>query len=331
MALLTTSSEGFDMKKLSLIVPILCMGMMSTRADAQSTSAASQQLFQDGMALLKGGKVHEAWLDPQLGTLLNLASCHEKEGRIATAWTEYSEVQEIATKKGEDKRAAYAKTKVNDLQSQLPRLEVVVPGGVTSVNLDGVALGQPAWNVALPVDPGDHVITYSAPSKKPGSQNVSTPKGKTTTATLAPLADETPVKQAPIVIAPAVQPQPAPTEPPPEPEHTKGSPLRTAGYAVGAVGVLGLGVGAVFGLVALGDKSTVSNDCQGTQCSQPGLDALSSARRDAAISTVGFVAGGVCLAAGITMVLLGKKKSPQVGLAPMLDAGAGGLVGFGSF
>jgi hypothetical protein len=62
------------------------------------------------------------------------------------------------------------------------------------------------------------------------------------------------------------------------------------------------------------------------------ISSRQNARRDATVSTVGFVAGGVCLAAGVTMVLLGKKKSsPQVGLAPMFHDGTGGLVGFGSF
>ncbi len=330
----------------SVVVFVALAGSIAP-AYAQSSAAASQQLFQDGTTLLKAGKVHEACvkfgesqkLDPQLGTLLNLAVCHEREGKTATSWAEYTELAAVATKKGDQKRATYAKGKLAELEKQLARAQLDAPPGTNELTLDGVALGQGAWSVPLPLDPGEHIITYAAPSKKRGTQRFTAVASQTTRVALPPLQDE------PAVSAPAPTPEApnASTAPPlaasnnaaPETPRSESkaprSTLRTVGYGVGAIGVVGLGLGGVFGAMAFGAKSDVSKACTGSQCSQPGLDAADTARKDGTISTVSFIAGGVCLAAGVTMILLGGKKTQQVGLVPVLNADSGGLVGFGTF
>src|SRR6185436_12399932 len=74
----------------------------SASALAEPTAAdksLATQLFKEGRALVDQGKVAEGCrkleesqrLDPGGGTLLNVALCHEKEGRTATAWAEFTE------------------------------------------------------------------------------------------------------------------------------------------------------------------------------------------------------------------------------------------------
>src|SRR5205823_10205853 len=75
---------------------------LSTTARGEPTAAdksLATQLFKEGRTLVDQGKVAEGCrkleeshrLDPGGGTLLNVALCHEKEGRSATAWAEFTE------------------------------------------------------------------------------------------------------------------------------------------------------------------------------------------------------------------------------------------------
>ena len=308
---------------------------LAADAHAQSTGATAEQLFRDANALLARGQTHDACakfaesekLDPQLGTLLNLATCHEKEGKVATAWSEYSELVDQAGKQKDQKRLTYGRKKVAELESQLPHLTLRVPAGTAELRLDGVVLGQGAWSSSLPVDPGDHELAYTAPGKKPGSLHATAVKGAAAVVVLPLLIDE-PVA-TPAVLA--VAPPPVAIDQPPPAETHEGHPWRTAGFVVGGVGVVGLGLGATFGALALGSKSTVTQDCTGNRCPPGGLSAASSAKSQATVSTIGFVAGGVLAAAGLTLVLVGGKGERSIGLAPATLTHGGGLATYGTF
>lgn len=317
-------------KLLALLFPVF---LVATSANAQSTSAAAEQLFRDANALLKQGKVHEACLkfteserlDAQLGTLLNVAACHETEGRVATAWSEYGELVEQAGKKGDKKRADYAKGKVAELEKQLPHLQIDVPAGTSEIKLDGVAFGTAALGTPLPTDPGEHEIAYFAPGKKPGTQKVLVVKGETAKVELPSLetVDVTPIsKSTPIATPIATSPATAPSG---------GGGVRTAGFVLGGLGLVGLGVGSAFGVMALGSKSNVDNGCVANQCTPAALGAVDDVRMQGAVSTVGIVAGAACLVAGLTMILVGGKTAHKLGIAPARNNHGAGLVAVGSF
>jgi hypothetical protein len=77
-------------------------------------------------------------------------------------------------------------------------------------------------------------------------------------------------------------------------------PWRTVGFVAGGIGIAAVGLGAVFGFIALGDKNAAQ--CDATGACKPGP--LGDARGAATIATVGFVAGGALLAGGAALVLL---------------------------
>src|SRR5258706_7643021 len=73
--------------------------LVAVAQPAGTEVALAEVLYQKGRQLMTEGKFAEACpkfgesyrLDAATGTLLNLASCHEAEHKLATAWLEFTE------------------------------------------------------------------------------------------------------------------------------------------------------------------------------------------------------------------------------------------------
>lgn len=92
------------------------------------------------------------------------------------------------------------------------------------------------------------------------------------------------------------------------------------GYGLAAGGVLGLGIGAVFGLSTLSAASDVKAACgEQRQCTPEGLRRLDEGRSSGTISTVGFIVGAVLAGAGVALVVMHKGESrPRTALHVVL-------------
>src|SRR6185295_7502344 len=75
-----------------------------------------------------------------------------------------------------------------------------------------------------------------------------------------------------------------------------GSVMRPAGLALGAVGLGGLALGAIFGGLAVAKRSDLNTLCPDKSCDAAGASARSDAFTFATVSTIGFVSGAVLLA-----------------------------------
>lgn len=136
------------------------------RADGETPQIA-QSLFDDARTLLEAGRYAEACrkfadshrLEPAGGTLLNLALCHELEGKTATAWNEFREALSVAARDQRKDRADLAEEHIAALQPKLTRLTVVVgEDAAAELTVDRSPLPPAAWNAAIPVDPGEHRV-----------------------------------------------------------------------------------------------------------------------------------------------------------------------------
>jgi hypothetical protein len=103
------------------------------------------------------------------------------------------------------------------------------------------------------------------------------------------------------------------------------STLRYVGYGAAGLGVVGLGIGVVFGATAISKKSAASCDASGA-CDDGA--ALDDARSAATAATVGFVAGGALLAGGIALVLFAPSSTVRV-QARAAASRSGGFAGVG--
>ncbi len=176
---------------------------------ASADEAAARASFKRAEELRKAGKWADACPlydasykdDPQLGVLLHLAECHEKVGRIATAWSEFSDAAELARSRG-DSREAGAKAEADALAPRLAKLHVAPPPKLIAglvVKRDGADITV-LVGTDMAIDPGEHTIVASAPGFVDFSAKVAISGEATTTQLALPALDKIPDK--PVVVEP---------------------------------------------------------------------------------------------------------------------------------
>jgi hypothetical protein len=301
-------------------------------AQGDDPSALAEALFRNGRDLMAEGRFPEACpkfaesqrVDPKPGTLINLALCHEKTGRTASAWAEYLEVAESARRAGQVERETVAREHARLLESALPHVVVDAdPSYGAQVVLDDRPLGPGAFRTPIPIDPGDHVIRATAWGRKPFSEAFVVPTGSgTRTLRLPALAPS----RGPVPFLGTAVPGP---EVPAEPQPWLDA-RRAWGLVAGGAGLALVGAGAFFGLRAFSDKRTADNECNADFCTQLGLNAIGAMKTAEAISTVSVAAGITALSGGAYLLLSGKAHTGHQAstwrIAP--DIGAHGVRAF---
>jgi len=308
----------------------------ASTAQAQSAGAsnraAAEALFNEGRKLAASGKYAEACpkfeaseqLDPGLGTLLNLAACYEKLGKTASAWAEYKEAIPLARASGSKVRLDLATERATALESRLSMLTIRAMGGAEEatgleIRRDGVPVQPAELGTPIPLDPGPHTVEARAPGKQKWSSTVQladAAKLDVSVPALTPIASNARPANAPTTAATS-----KPVEAPPSEATRSGSAQRTTAIVVGAVGVVGLGVGTVFGIGASAKWSDAKSQCTAypNGCSHDALDAKSSAQSKATIATVGFIVGGAALAGAAVLWFTAspnREQSVAVGVGP---------------
>ena len=297
-----------------------CFFVLEAAAFANPTAqdrAQAETFFRAGRALIANGQIAEACekfaesqrLDPAPGTLLNLGLCHEREGKTASAW---AELTEVAEQPGDDpNRGAFARTRAAEIEKRLSYVRVTVeaPAAAQTLFLDGKELGRTGWGTGLPVDPGDHVVEAKAAGFAPWKTTVHVASGMGTLSIAVPRLNAEQV-------APANHESPKNSPVVPPKESPRATPV--AAWVSLGVGVVGLGIGSVFGIQTLSSKSDADALCPTNRCASDArvreLD--SSARSSATISTVAFVVGAAGVGLGTVWLLLGRApKSSTVAWA----------------
>lgn len=229
-------------------------------------------------------------LDSGIGTMLFVAECWDRQGRTASAWAQFREAADAAKKAG-DPREKVARQRAGDIEPKLSRLTitVVAPQRPLTIERDGRELPQPVWATALPVDPGEHVVTAVAPgyAKWSGTVRVA--------ANGASANVEVPSLQA----LPATSPAPATrTTEQPQPVTVTRTWQRVLGAGLAVVGVGGIAVGTGFGLSAIAKNDRADEHCPTIGCDEEGLRVGETADDHAFISTIAFAAGAALVVGG---------------------------------
>ena len=309
----------------SLVVCALLLTSFAARAQ-ESNGALGEALFREGRTLMAAGDVNAACpkfaesnrIDPKLGTLMNLALCHEKIGRSASAWAEYTQAASLAQRAGQSDREKVALARAAELESALSHVVIDAdPKAGASVTLDDQPVGPAAYGTRIPINPGKHVLHATAAGMTPFEQSFRVEQGAPVTTLKVPALE--PAPRGP-------EPQPAP-EAPGTAAPTTSSGARTVGFVVGGAGIVLAGLGAYFGARAFSDKNAAENGCGATFCTPAGNDATSSMKTDEMLSTIGVVAGVVAVGAGLSLVLWnpGEKTAATGSARVSLDVAPRGL------
>ncbi len=315
-----TTRHGLCAGYVLAFAALAALAAPTAHAQSSQNAAGAEALYEQARALMKQGDFAHACpkfkqsydLDAGGGTLLNLAECYERLGKFASAWSSFKEALVIAQRDGRPERVEYAKKHIALVEPQLSKITIDVPSDANepglSVSLDGAPLGDAAWGVGMPVDPGAHQITARAPNKQSYEQTIQIDSGSTSIKipklTAAPqdskLAHDTNPPAVPIDHD--VEKKPITDEP------SSGNGQRTAGFVIGGVGLVALGVGSYFGLHAMSKWNERKDQCT-PGCTEGAKSAGDSAKSAALISDIGFGAGIVAVGVGTYLVLSAKPSS----------------------
>lgn len=324
----TFSSRG------GIVAGLLTLLLVSpgvAHAQSSGDKAAAEALFQAGRDLMSQKKYAEACgkfeasnrLDAGLGTLLFLADCYEKAGRVASAWATFREAESIAAGRSDGPRTQIAKDRAAALEPRLSKLWVKVSPDnpeATQVNRDGAPIPRESWGIALPTDPGEHTLTATAPGRKSWSAKVSIQGEDQNVSIEVPALEVAPEEPKPL--GPSGDSSADPGYDP----H-RGRTQRIVGIATAGVGVVALGVGTFFGLRA-GDKNDESKkhcrDDDPNLCSPTGVSLRDDAFSAADLSTGLFIAGGALAATGLVVFFTAPSNPETAATAPSLRFAASG-------
>jgi hypothetical protein len=281
-------------------------------------------------------------LAPSPSTLLQLALCHEKEGKIATAYGEFNGV--VSQARSTDPSAKTARQHADALSANLPRLTIKVPFGWDaknlSVTLDGQPVGATSWNVPNSIDPGPHKVVASAKGNPPWTKTivVTGPGDERTVEVLA----AQPKEASPEETAQREKKLENPFDaeggaPKQQEEETNRPPRSVAGIVVLSSGIAVTSLGLYFGYQAISLREDSNQRCR-PGCNQEGVDLNNRAKTDAWLSNFGVGLGLAGVAVGAYLLLRAPDETKTEGgsgtgwrVVPRVGAKGGDVVVVGAW
>jgi hypothetical protein len=301
--------------------------LATTRAIAQPTpppppeQTAADVLFEEGRALAKQKQYVEACdrferslaLDRTVGTMLNLADCHEQLGHLRTAWVLFEEAAAKSAQSTDEKRTKFAHERADAVAGRLGTVVIKVaqppPGlAITVAGHEVPVTGE----IRDRVEPGTIEIVATAPGRARFVTTVSVAAGATS------------VVDVPLTTV----------ETPPAGDGRRRTRVRIAWGLAGLGGATAV-TAIVLTLKARNDYNATADgpNCDrvtgGIVCDAVGDAKISSSQGLADIGTVFAVASGVLLGASAAVYLTAPREPMTV--APMVGSHTLGLAVRGSF
>lgn len=346
------------------LVPAALLVSSLAVAQAVDPAAAREQLKQ-GFALKQQGKYAEALphlleslrLDPQVKTLMNLADAEEHLGKLVDASRHWIQARDKAASAGDDAARGETAKRLSAVEARMPKLTIVLKGitpDKATVKRDAVVLGPISLGVALPSDPGAHVILVEAAGMESRTFDVTLKEGESRTVEVGPGPKVTAAAPVPATTA-AASAAPEAAKPPPAPTTTEAAPppaatseassagrtQRIAGFVTAGVGVVALGVAGIQFLSANSKHDDALSHCSGSACDAEAFSLQDDAHSAAKLGNVFAVVGGLFLVGGGVLVFTAPRGENATSatratrassfVGPTLAPGGGGFSWKGTF
>lgn len=253
-----------------------------------------------------------------IGTLLNVALCHEEAGRVATALELFTQARDLARENNRPEHLAAAEEHIAKNEAQVPHLAIafaeLLPN--TKIVIDDKVF--PITSASdIRIDPGVRHIVVTAPDCLPYDTSIEVKAQEHKAIAIPKLAAPTTVVNKGRV---------------------------TIGKIVAFSGVGLVGTGIVLGLVAnsrydaqIGPLGSGKNCVEGPtpKCNTEGFQKTSNALTLGKVGTVVGIAGGVAIGIGAYLWFFAPKNKVaterEVSLVPTIGPDTAGITAIGSF
>jgi len=184
---------------------------------------------------------------------------------------------------------------LGDVEKALPTVVIAAKDGAgvdlvdVKVSVDGEPFADRLDGLAMPMNPGLHTLRFGSPGHADAEEQVTVREGEKHQLIAVVLEATAPPQAGPRADT-GVHREPA---------------GRTVTWVLGGAGAAALGVGATFGLMALVQKNDAH--CDANNVCDPGTAA--GIKTAAALSDVGWIAGGILLGAAGALLLLAPDES----------------------
>ncbi len=311
----------------TLLAVMVVLGLvgLSHRSWAQPDPTEAERLFREGRQLLKEGKLEEACfklgesqrLDPSSGTLMNLAHCHQEQGKYASAHAEFSAAASLAATQARPEREQEARARADAL---LPRLSYLVlriatPLPQLEITRNGTRLDPSALSNPIPVDPGAQEIRATAPEHtewtltltvtQPGRHVIEVPELALRGAPVKPTASASVPESSNADRPDSRSPQLRTADS----DQADGRLPASFWVAAGST-ALATGVATVAGVMSLRSYNEAEGKCEAhSDCNDEAMAAWNRAGTQATIANV--AAGTAIVAAGVGVYLFVTSRSAR--------------------
>ena len=305
----------------ALAIALLASSLARAQTPPTDAHTRADQLFDEGRALMQNGDFDAACpkfqesqrLDPALGTLFNIGLCVEGMGKLKSALDIWRDALAQSQAANEPKRVATAQQHITALEPRVPTivLTVVEPAPGLRVDLGDHELARASWGQAVQVDPGNVVVTATAPDRI-----------VYTTTLIVREQDHLTIDLPRLGYAHAA-------EPPPHRGHA-------LAYGLGAGGAGAVAVAVVLGVTARSkyEQAFTDGHCDRATlgCDGPGQAATDAARSRGNVATIVGAVGLAAIAAGAVVYVIGRgDEHPAAALAPTIGPDGAGLAIVGRF